>query len=362
MASIFAKKGILYLKYYAALNNGKKKSVQISLKIKDTRENRKLAKIVKAEKEAELLKPNKSFLKYNISLASAFKIFINSKTSIAKSTKTSYNLMYKHLIVVINANKLVQNITKDDIQNFEIYLREEVELAQNSISSYFRHLKAFWNWLIQEKFYNEQIVHTIKAKEKPIEVIPDEDFDKILEYFKSQNIQQYRIIKFLQLTGLRIGEATELNWEWVNFDRKRIVLQNLKGKRTEEFPLYPTLFEFLYEFRKPHGKIFNYKNVESLKFWYRAMKKLGFNYKRHSIRKTFATKLVEKDIPIFDAMKLLRHKNVTTTIKYYTAVNLDRIGNKVEEVFDEDLKNSKSKAKNLTKDNFRIYKINNKKW
>ncbi len=54
-------------------------------------------------------------------------------------------------------------------------------------------------------------------------------------------------------------------------------------------------------------------------------------YTLHSIRKTFATSLVNNNVSIFDAMKLLRHKNVSTTMKYYTYLN--RLGNEANKVF-----------------------------
>lgn len=336
MASIYSKRGILYLTYYIEDEYGRKKQKTFSLNLKDTRENRKLAKKIKTEKEAELIKPNRRIIQHTLTLGAAFKLFMKTKESTAYSTRKNYKLTYAHLKAIISEKTLVHKIRKEEIQRFELYLREEVRLSQNSIASYFRHLKAFWNWMVSEKFYSENIVHSIKTNEKPIEVIADDDFDKILKYFKEHNLQQYRIIKFLQLTGLRIGEATELKWEWVNFDTKRILMKNIKGKRIEEFPLYPALWEFLNSFREETGKIFNYKDGDSLKFWTKAMSKLEFKYRLHSIRKTFATKLVEKEISIFDAMKLLRHKNVSTTIKYYAAFDIDRLGNKVNSVYGVD--------------------------
>lgn len=360
MASIFSKKGVLYLGYYLEDDYGRKKHVQFSLKLKDNRENRKIAKNIKMEKEAELIKPNKKVLQHTLSLEKAFKLFMKVKETTAYSTKKNYRLTYNHLVSLISAKTAVSKIGKTDIQRFELYLRDEIGLSQNSIASYFRHLKSFWNWMVSEKFYSENIVHSIKTKDKPIEIIQDKDFETILKFFEEKNIQQYRIVKFLQLTGLRIGEATELKWEWVNFERKRITMKNIKGKRVEEFPLYPALAEFLISFRRDSGTIFNYKNSDSLKFWTKAMKKLGFNYRMHSIRKTFATKLVEKDISIFDAMKLLRHKNVSTTIKYYTAVDLERLGNKVNTVYgveNTEVHKKEDQKKSINEKEFQIFNI-----
>ena len=63
------------------------------------------------------------------------------------------------------------------------------------------------------------------------------------------------------------------------------------------------------------------------------MGKLDYPYTMHSIRKTFATDLVNGSVSVFDAMKLLRHRNITTTMKYYTFADLSRIGNEAEKIF-----------------------------
>ena len=161
----------------------------------------------------------------------------------------------------------------------------------------------------------------------------DEDFDEILEILHKRNIEQYRFIKFLRLTGFRVGEALALNWENVNFRSNRIVLQNIKMKRKDEFPLYDELRNFLFEFNEKEGKIFPYKNSESLHFWWRLMKKTNYRYSLHSIRKTFATKLVNNKVSVFDTMKLLRHRNVATTMKYYTYADMQRLGEEANKVF-----------------------------
>jgi len=360
MASIYSKKGILYLKYYEEDEYGQRRNVQYSLHLKDTRENRKLARKIKTELEGELIKPNYRYLQHTITLSHAIKLFMKSKESTSKSTKRLYRTMFTHLTDVIPVKTTVNKIKKEDILRFEKYLREDLGLKQNSIASYFRHLKAFWNWLVSEKYYAENIVKRIKTEDKPIVIIPDHDLERILNYLHGKNMNQYRFVKFLQLTGMRIGEATELRWEWVNFDRRRIVLKNIKGKRVEEFPLYPKLWQFMNSFKKNSGVIFNYKNTDSLKFWRRAMNKLNMDYKMHSIRKTFATKLVDKNISIFDAMKLLRHRKVSTTIKYYTAVDLERIGNEVNNVYEiGELKRNENQEKERMKNNndTKIYNI-----
>jgi integrase len=142
---------------------------------------------------------------------------------------------------------------------------------------------------------------------------------------------------FLRLSGMRVGEAISLKWEDIDFEKDRILIKNSKGKRLDEFPLYYGLKEFLVKFRQLSGKIFDFKDKDSTKFWNRALDDIedleGRKYTLHQIRKTFATQLVNKNVSVFDAMKLLRHKNINTTLKYYTYADLNRLGDEANKVF-----------------------------
>ncbi len=335
MAGIVSRRGMLYINYWVTDSlTGQKKRISRSLGLKDSKENRRIAKLIKTEKEAELLRPNNYVITYANTLKSAFAEFLHSKNNSAKKTIVMYRLAYEKLLLVVEPERKVTKITDRDFIELEILLKSpEYNLSENSISTYFRQLKTFWNWMVKKGYVPKQIVPIRKQKEKPIESIPRRDFEIILEFFKSKDINQYRFIKFLELTGFRKREAVNLEWENIDFTNKRIILRNTKARRIEEFPLYEVLEEFLLEFRKPSGKIFPYKSGDSLKFWWRGMKKLKMHYTIHQIRKSFATKLVNENISMFDAMKLLRHKSVQTTLKYYASADLSRIGSEVNILF-----------------------------
>ncbi len=112
---------------------------------------------------------------------------------------------------------------------------------------------------------------------------------------------------------MQVSEAISLRWEDIDFVNNKIMIKNSKGKRNDDFPLYYGLKEFLNKFRQFSGKVFDFKDKDSTKFWNRALDDIekleGRKYTLYQIRKTFATQLVNKNVSAFDAMKLLRHKN-----------------------------------------------------
>ncbi|MFN3078151.1 MAG: tyrosine-type recombinase/integrase, partial [Alphaproteobacteria bacterium] len=49
---------------------------------------------------------------------------------------------------------------------------------------------------------------------------------------------------------------------------------------------------------------------------FQGMRKIGI--KAYTLRKTFASAMVEAGVPVFELAKLMGHKDISTTYKYYT--------------------------------------------
>ena len=124
-----------------------------------------------------------------------------------------------------------------------------------------------------------------------------------------------------------------LNFDDIDFRDNIILIRNSKGRRDDKFPLYDELREFLIkEFPNRTGKLFEYKNRNSMKFFYKFLKAEGYPaYNFHSLRKTFISKLVNSGLSVYDVMTLARHKSIQTTLKHYTAAELSRMGKEISQ-------------------------------
>ena len=111
---------------------------------------------------------------------------------------------------------------------------------------------------------------------------------------------------------------------WLGGDSKR-------GKGLTDSP-YSELRRLLNE-NKGTGKLFDYTSRHGLKFWTRIKAKMNHPYTLHDLRKTFAVKLVNSGVSIYDAKSLLRHSTVKVTERYYVKASLDRLGSEAERVF-----------------------------
>jgi integrase len=77
---------------------------------------------------------------------------------------------------------------------------------------------------------------------------------------------------------------------------------------------------------KKNNRIFDYKNRQSLKAIRKELSKYGFSF--HDFRSTFGTRCA-KILKPYELKKVMRHKDIRTTDKYYINVELDEIRNKI---------------------------------
>jgi integrase len=139
---------------------------------------------------------------------------------------------------------------------------------------------------------------------------------------------------FLLIAGFRISSALALKWESIDYVNGFIIAPNVKKDREFFFPLTDDFKLLLTKMgRKKEVNVFNYSE-DGLMFFYRFQQaliapkdgtKITKRYTMHQLRKTFITKLLEQGIPIHIVKSLADHSNVSTTMKYYAAVNVQKM-------------------------------------
>jgi integrase len=323
MASIFERKGILYIEYYdKAIRAGK----MISLKLKDNRENRKIANVVKKKFETDAI-PAYKLQNKKINTPKFSELFEKYLTE--KDYKKSTSVIYREsekVILEALGDRAITEYSEEDNLLLRAYYKKKNH-SQNTQSIRTRAIKSFFNWCVRKKIINENPIEHIKEESKPVEIIPKPEFEKLLEYAKSKNKHAYYFMKFLEMTGFRRSTALELKWEQINFNEKFIAADNVKKDRVFEFPLTDDLINLLKEMEiKKDGNVFSYKKG-GLKFWYRYQRLLEFPkiYGLHQIRKTFISRLVNENYSLYDVAVLADHKSIKTTLKHYTKANINRI-------------------------------------
>lgn len=354
MASIRSKDGKLYIDYRV---NGKRK--RVSTKLKDSRENRKKAEVLRKQIEYEVstglhAERLKRLDKKEMSLSRGLDEFLKSKEELNQKTAVGYrNAMnklikysgnvaikritpelVKELRIKLNTDKYQVNITgkKNLAESAEKKVYKEKLLKEITIISYLNKLRIIFNYFIKQKYIADNPFPAQPIKFKPVVTIPDKELNDILSKLKRDNREHYKVIMFLLLTGLRVGELIGLTFEEnIDFREEILKVKNFKKKREDLLPIYPELMEFIrMEWNEYTGLLFNYKSIHSMKFFERFRKREGYEkYSFHTLRKTFITKLINSGMSVYDVMTLARHRNIETTLRHYSRADLRRMGNEI---------------------------------
>ena len=218
-----------------------------------------------------------------------------------------------------------------------------------------------------------------KMKEKKIEVFSVDQQNDFLEIIKGH---EFEILFLLALgTGLRRGELLALRWSDIDFENKTInvdsniqqayIFEDEETKRLEKIeqepktinsfrtvPIPSKVLDKLQEHKQKqeqyklafqeryidndfvicdkYGKTLDVKRPTRM--FYSIQKKMGVpedeQIKFHGLRKTYATRLFEKEVPPKTVQMLLGHSDISITLNIYTQVMENKKIEAIEKIDD----------------------------
>ncbi|MFA6978592.1 MAG: tyrosine-type recombinase/integrase [Ignavibacteriaceae bacterium] len=238
------------------------------------------------------------------------------------------------------AFKILINFFGEDHKLIELTLKKVIEFieilkvrAPKGYRVYYRTLKAALNkaqeWeLIKTNPFTK--VKVPKRQRVSPAFLMKSELDIIIS--KMDNLILGSIVRFSFLTGCRLSEVVNLQYSDINFDKKLITIGSksfsTKTREQRVIPMCEELFSVLtelknnrkpnctYVFVKEYG--FKYSSDYVSKGFKKAVRASAMNEEIHfhSLRHSFASNLVQKNVPIYTVQKLLGHSSVTTTEIY----------------------------------------------
>lgn len=118
--------------------------------------------------------------------------------------------------------------------------------------------------------------------------------------------------------GLRTTEASKMKWDWIDFERKRIVIPAEICKTRDAWvlqaPVLPDkVFRVLADVRKECGPIpAPYKDIRE-----QLRKELGFEWKHNGLRHTFCTMHISFFGDAAKTATLLKHRGISVLYRHY---------------------------------------------
>lgn len=256
-------------------------------------------------------------------------LFISAKRVEGCSEKSLkyYNTTIVTMLTALNMD--IRHITTDNLREYLTEYQNKKHASKVTIDNIRRIFSSFFSWLEDEDYIVKSPVrriHKVKTTSSIKEIYSDESLESMRD--SCVNIRDLAIIDMLASTGMRVGEMVLINREDVNFqERECIVL----GKGNKERPVYfdartklhlqqyldsridnnPALFVSL---KAP----FNRLKIGGVEVRIRELgRRLGIKKAHpHKFRRTLATTVIDKGMPIEQLQTLLGHARIDTTLMY----------------------------------------------
>lgn len=230
----------------------------------------------------------------------------------------------KELLEIISGNTDINKIDSNMINKLIKALRAKgnTDSTINSKLAYISSLLtyAFKNNLISFKPY----IPTFKISSTKEKYLSDDEIELITNYCKEYNLVQLHSIILTGLnTGMRINEILNLTTD--NIQDNYIRIWKNKGNRPVSIPMNQKMIEH-YKLILPTidvGTLIYTYNYSQVEYQFDKMVKLLHleDVTIHTLRHTFCSKLVQKNIPLTTIQQLANHRSYKTTLRYAHLAN-----------------------------------------
>lgn len=246
---------------------------------------------------------------------------------------------YRYILTTCLAyiNKPIKEVTESDLIDYiEMYKRMR-NVSNCTLEGVRLCMSSFFTWQHERGFISKNPSRGVDPIKIP-KVIRKSYSDEELEKIKNActNLRDKAMIEFLYTTGVRISEMTALNREDVHVVDKTIIVY---GKGAKEREVYMTdvscmyLSAYLYQRtddnpalfvsqKKPNGRL-TAGAIRTI------LKKIGLKTQiekvhPHRFRRTCATNLLRKGMPIEEVAEILGHEKLETT-RVYALVDKEKV-------------------------------------
>ena len=250
----------------------------------------------------------------------------------AKVNKRSWlrdEQMLRHLQKFFGTERQLSEITSADIEGYKMHRKARV--SGSTVNREMALLKRMFNLAIEWDFFLGQNpfrkVKFFREFNTGLRVLSREEEEKLL-----QNAAPYLqdLIRFALNTGMRVGEIFSLRWSNVDLEKDVLNVFAPKTQKIRGIPINADARKVLEYWALGKRNEFIFYNPETgkpfvdLKAGFKlACKKAGIEgVTWHTLRHTFASRLVDRGVDIVTVKELLGHSSITVTMRY-THTNLE---------------------------------------
>ena len=249
-----------------------------------------------------------------------------------KSVTGNLSLFKQHINPKFGAS-VMSEISKADVRAWTTDLKSDgySNAMINRILILFGHLYTVANALdipdIPER--KDLAIKLLKDKQRHHSLLSSKQIEALLlEISKSNNEHLQFIIPFLLYTGARKREALDARWRDINLEQRQWTVPVTKSGRPRIIYLSEKCVGLLTKIQKTDLSIeqseFLFPNPRTelpyrciFHAWNKARNAVDLPELRiHDLRHAYASKLVNKGVPLYDVQALLGHTSIKTTQRY----------------------------------------------
>lgn len=257
------------------------------------------------------------------------KKFIATKKLEGKSIRTLKKYQPELEMLHYFLGKDFHNLTTYDLRYYLAQYKEHRKISNRTLDNMRKTISSFFTWMYDEGYiiHNpakalKQIKYT-KTVKKPFTVIEREKLKNACS-----TKRDLALVEFLYASGLRVSEVASINIDNIDFISREATVVG-KGSKERKFYLSEICVEYLKSYinsrtdrnnalfvstKRPYNRLTK-EGIESIVK--RIGKKAGVsNVHPHRFRRTLATDLVRKNVPIQDVAHILGHADLRTTQVY----------------------------------------------
>ena len=262
------------------------------------------------------------------------RMFVASKRAVNRQTNTLKQYVREIRNMQEFLGKRLEDITGMDLRYYYGVMRERRGIKMTTMQTRIHYLSSFWDFLVTEELVRSNPVKKVgmlkieKVIKKPFSA---EEMEALR--MNCTNLRDRALVEFLYSTGVRVSELVALNVGDIEMGKQSLVVygKGSKERRTyltdsakfyllrylrsrdqeglEQQPLFATL-------DYPHDRL----SVAGIQYMLRELgKRAGVeNTHPHRFRRTIATDLLNRGMPIEQVKEFLGHEKLDTTMIYCT--------------------------------------------
>jgi len=226
-------------------------------------------------------------------------------------------------------------LSDEQVRHYLVHLLDERNLTYSSCNVALNAIRFLFREVLHRP-RNEIHLPGPRQPQRLPEILSREEVGRILE--AAVGLRHKTLLMTTYAAGLRVSELCHLRVKDIDSDRNGIRVEQGKGAKDRYTLLSPHLLEQLrlyWRTYQPDDWLFVHRNgVDHLpvgtvqKIFYQARDKAGIRKRGgiHSLRHAFATHLLEAGVDIHTIQKLMGHRSIHSTLRYFHLAQVKLLG------------------------------------